>query len=74
VHAYVNAGFLIEWQNIQHHIVASARLCFGNIRPSFVHAQNAELALVGRDLYDSTTVAQVFGELLTNLQPVEMPP
>ncbi|XP_034488432.1 aldehyde oxidase 4 [Drosophila innubila] len=74
VHAYVNAGFLIEWRNIQHRIVASARLCFGNIRPGFVHAQNAEQSLVSRDLYDSATVAQVFGELLTSLQPVEMPP
>ncbi|KAM8703649.1 hypothetical protein ACLKA7_008301 [Drosophila subpalustris] len=74
VHAYVNAGFLIEWQDIQRHTVASARLCFGNIRPGYVHAQNAEQSLVGRDLYDSATVAQVFAELLASLQPVEMPP
>ncbi|XP_002000301.2 aldehyde oxidase 4 isoform X1 [Drosophila mojavensis] len=74
VHAYVNSGFLIEWQNVQHRIVASARLCFGNIRPDFVHAEHAEQLLVGRDLYDSATVAQVFEQLPTSLQAVEMPP
>ncbi|XP_030572036.1 aldehyde oxidase 4-like [Drosophila novamexicana] len=74
VHAYVNAGFLIEWQNTQHRIVGSARLCFGNILPDYVHAQDAEQLLVGRDLYDSATVAQVFEQLLMNLHPVEMPP
>ncbi|XP_001990519.2 aldehyde oxidase 4 [Drosophila grimshawi] len=72
VHAYVNAGFLIEWQNSQHRIVASARLCFGNIRPGYVHAQIVEQLLEGRDLYDNATVSQVFEQLLTSLQPVEM--
>ncbi|XP_051862470.1 uncharacterized protein LOC117575900 [Drosophila albomicans] len=74
VHAYVNAGFLIEWQNIQRRIVGSARICFGNIHPGFVHAQNVEQFLVGRDLYDNGTVVQAFEQLLTILQPVEMPP
>ncbi|KAH8311386.1 hypothetical protein KR044_006006 [Drosophila immigrans] len=74
VHAYVNAGFLIEWQNIQRRIVASARLCFGNIHPGYVHAQNVEQFLVGRDLYDNGTVVQAFEQLMTSLQPLEMPP
>lgn len=54
--------------------MGSARLCFGNIRPDYVHADNAEQLLVGRDLYDSSTVVQVFEQLLTTLQAVEMPP
>lgn len=39
-----------------------------------MHAEHAEQLLVGRDLYDSSTVTQVFEQLLTSLQPVEMPP
>ena len=74
MHAYVNAGFLIDWQNTQHRIVGSARICFGNIRPDYVHAHNAEQLLVGRDLYDSATVVQVFEQLLASLEPEEMPP
>ncbi|KAH8358794.1 hypothetical protein KR093_002517 [Drosophila rubida] len=74
VHAYVNAGFLIEWQNSQRRIVGSARICFGNIHPGFVHAQTVEQFLVGRDLFDDATVVQVFEQLQSSLQPVEMPP
>ncbi|EDW80734.1 uncharacterized protein Dwil_GK11684 [Drosophila willistoni] len=74
VHAYVNAGFLIEWQNIQRHTVRSARICFGNIRPNYVHAQPVEQLLIGRDLYDPATITQIFHQLLADLQPEEMPP
>ncbi|KAH8389372.1 hypothetical protein KR200_001891 [Drosophila serrata] len=74
VHAYVNAGFLIEWQDIQRRIVRSARICFGNIRPDYVHDDELEQLLPGRDLYDPATVAQIFQQLPASLQPEERPP
>nr|XP_016926109.2 indole-3-acetaldehyde oxidase-like [Drosophila suzukii] len=74
VHAYVNTGFLIEYENIQRRIVQSARICFGNISPDFVHAEKLENLLSGKDLYDPTTVAQIFQQLPTILQPEERPP
>lgn len=52
-------------------MVKSARLCFGS---GFVHAQSAEQLLVGRDLYNADTVAQVLQELLHSIQPEERPP
>ncbi|KAH8347445.1 hypothetical protein KR059_010727 [Drosophila kikkawai] len=74
VHAYVNAGFLIEWQNIQRRIVRSARICFGNIRPDYVHDDELEQLLPGKELYDPATVAQIFQQLPASLQPEERPP
>uniref|UniRef100_A0A6P4FPG3 Xanthine dehydrogenase-like n=1 Tax=Drosophila rhopaloa TaxID=1041015 RepID=A0A6P4FPG3_DRORH len=74
VHAYVNAGFLIEWQDIQRRIVRSARICFGNIRPDYIHDEQVEQLLPGKDLYDPATVAQIFQQLPASLQPEERPP
>ncbi|XP_016926106.4 uncharacterized protein [Drosophila suzukii] len=74
VHAYVNAGFLIEWQDLQRRIVASARICFGNIRPDYIHDDQVEQLLAGRDLYDPATVSQIFQQLLATIQPEERPP
>ncbi|XP_034664113.1 xanthine dehydrogenase/oxidase [Drosophila subobscura] len=74
VHAYVNAGFLIEWQDLQRHIVRSARICFGNIRPDYVHDRPLEQLLPGRDLYDAATVQQMFEQLRGSLQAEERPP
>ncbi|KAH8327480.1 hypothetical protein KR074_004615 [Drosophila pseudoananassae] len=74
VHAYVNAGFLIEWQDIQRSIVRSARICFGNIRPDYVHDDGLEQLLPGRDLYDPATVTQIFQQLSGSIQPEERPP
>ncbi|KAH8382927.1 hypothetical protein KR009_005850 [Drosophila setifemur] len=74
VHAYVNAGFLIEWQDIQRQIVRSARICFGNIRADYVHDEQVEQLLAGRDLYDPATVAQIFQQLPGSLQAEERPP
>ncbi|XP_041565468.1 indole-3-acetaldehyde oxidase-like isoform X2 [Drosophila elegans] len=74
VHAYVNAGFLIEWDDIQRKMVRSARICFGNIRPDYVHAENVEQLVPGKALYDPATIAQIFQQLPTSLQPEERPP
>ncbi|EDV43516.1 uncharacterized protein Dana_GF16485 [Drosophila ananassae] len=74
VHAYVNAGFLIEWQDTQRSIVRSARICFGNIRPDYVHDDGLEQLLPGRDLYDPATVTQIFQQLSGSIQPEERPP
>ncbi|KAH8327482.1 hypothetical protein KR074_006691, partial [Drosophila pseudoananassae] len=74
VHAYVNAGFLIEWQDIQRSIVRSALICFGNIRPDYVHDDGLEQLLPGRDLYDPATVTQIFQQLSGSIQPEERPP
>ncbi|XP_033150125.1 LOW QUALITY PROTEIN: aldehyde oxidase 4 [Drosophila busckii] len=56
------------------HLVASARICFGNLRPDFVHAHEVEQLLACRQLYDTATIAQVLHGLQSSLQAVEMPP
>lgn len=56
-HAYVNAAFLIEFDDKR--CVKSANICFGSIRPSLTHARRAEKILVGRDLYTNETLQLV---------------
>ncbi|XP_030374471.1 indole-3-acetaldehyde oxidase [Scaptodrosophila lebanonensis] len=70
-HAYVNAAFLLE---LQGPTIQSARLCFGGIRPDFVHATAIEKLLVSRNPYDAALMEQTFGQLSTILQPDEVLP
>lgn len=65
-HAYVNAAFLVQ---IQGGLVTSARICFGGINPTFVHASNTESFLIGRNLFDEDTLQGALATLSTELVP-----
>ncbi|TDG48782.1 hypothetical protein AWZ03_004685 [Drosophila navojoa] len=71
-HAYVNAAFLLELDAESK--VKNARICFGGIRPDFVHATPVEQLLVGRNPFDNALLEQVFDKLSTLLQPDEVLP
>lgn len=65
-HAYVNAGFLFKIQNEK---VESARICFGGINPTFIHASVTENLLVGKDLYCNETLQAALTSITNELQP-----
>ncbi|XP_064547330.1 uncharacterized protein LOC135434622 isoform X2 [Drosophila montana] len=71
-HAYVNAAFLLELDAGSK--VKNARICFGGIRPDFVHATAIEQLLVGRSPFDNALLEQVFVKLSTLVQPDEVLP
>ncbi|XP_034488431.1 indole-3-acetaldehyde oxidase [Drosophila innubila] len=71
-HAYVNAAFLLEMDSDSK--VKSARICFGGIRPDFVHAKTIEELIAGRNPFENTLLEQVFTKLPTLLQPDEVLP
>jgi len=71
-HAYVNAAFLLEVEtNCK---VKSARICFGGIRPDFVHASVIEKLLVGQSPYETKLVEQTFTKLADLIKPDEVLP
>jgi len=71
-HAYVNAAFLLEVEtNCK---VKSARICFGGIRPDFVHASVIEKLLVGQSPYEIKLVEQTFTKLVDLIKPDEVLP
>lgn len=70
-HAYVNAGFLFEFNNSggQRSIV-SCRVCFGGINPSFTHAIGTETAMTGsNDLYTNDGLQRAISALQKDLLP-----
>ncbi|KAH8420939.1 hypothetical protein KR222_010850 [Zaprionus bogoriensis] len=71
-HAYVNAAFLLELDAESK--VKSARICFGGIRPDFVHAKVIEELLMTRNPFESAQLEQIFAKLPTQLQPDEVLP
>ncbi|XP_041565054.1 abscisic-aldehyde oxidase isoform X3 [Drosophila elegans] len=71
-HAYVNAAFLLELETDSK--VKSARICFGGIRPDFVHATVIEKLLVGQNPYESNMVEQTFTKLEDLIKPDEVLP
>lgn len=71
-HAYVNAAFLLELETDSK--VKSARICFGGIRPDFVHASTVEKLLVGQNPYENNSVEQTFNKLGEVIQPDEVLP
>ncbi|XP_033150124.1 xanthine dehydrogenase [Drosophila busckii] len=73
VHAYVNAGFLIEWHDANSQ-VKSARVCFGGIRPDFVHASSIEKLLIGSNPFENSLLERAFSNLESILQPDEVLP
>ncbi|KAH8359005.1 hypothetical protein KR093_003803, partial [Drosophila rubida] len=71
-HAYVNAAFLLELDTKSQ--VKNVRICFGGIRPDFVHAKEIEELLMGRNPFENALLGQVFSKLSTLLQPDEVLP
>lgn len=65
-HAYVNAAFLFKFNG---DIVESARICFGGISPSFIHATNTEKILQGKDLYTNETLQLAITYLNNEINP-----
>ncbi|XP_045464415.1 indole-3-acetaldehyde oxidase-like [Harmonia axyridis] len=71
-HALVNAGFLFEMNSED--MVKNARIIFGNINPSFIHATKTEKYLIGKKLFDDDTLQGAFEKLSEELQPDVNPP
>lgn len=66
-HAMVNAGFLVKLD--ENSVVTQARIVYGAINPSFVHAERAEAYLTGKKLFDNETLQGTFKELDAEIQP-----
>ncbi|KAF2885005.1 hypothetical protein ILUMI_21179 [Ignelater luminosus] len=66
-HALVNAGFLLKLDDSNK--VESARIVYGSINPSFIHAQNSEAYLTGKNLFENETLQGVFETLDKELVP-----
>ncbi|XP_075153164.1 uncharacterized protein LOC142226822 [Haematobia irritans] len=67
--AYVNAGFLLDLESMATGSVKNARLCFGGIRPDFVHASAVEDKLRGQCIYDKAVITKLFATLSATLKP-----
>lgn len=65
-HAWVNASFLFKFNG---EIVDTARICFGAINPSFIHATNTEKSLEGKNLYTNETLQSAISYLKNDLNP-----
>ncbi|RZC34943.1 indole-3-acetaldehyde oxidase-like, partial [Asbolus verrucosus] len=66
-HALVNAGFLLELN--EKNIVKSARIVYGTINPSFIHATKTEQFLVGKQLFEDEVLQKSFKVLESELIP-----
>ncbi|XP_073819307.1 uncharacterized protein [Musca autumnalis] len=69
-HAYVNAAFLLELEPKTDKVLTS-RICFGGIRPNFVHVPTIESILRGRCFHDKKVVEEIFSEMQSAIQPDE---
>lgn len=67
-HAYVNAAFLIEW-NDNTSLIQSIRICYGGITPDFVHAKKTEKLLIGKDLYTNAVLRNSLTTLSNEIHP-----
>ncbi|CAG9761736.1 unnamed protein product [Ceutorhynchus assimilis] len=66
-HAMVNAGFLLNIDNLGQ--VKSARIVYGGINPTFVHAFNTEALLLKNPLFNNNVLQQIFQSLDQELKP-----
>lgn len=67
-HAYVNAAFLLE-VNDQKNSVVAAKLCFGGIDETFVHADKTQAFLIGKDPFSNATIQGALKVLQGELKP-----
>ncbi|CAG9861069.1 unnamed protein product [Phyllotreta striolata] len=70
-HAMVNAGFLVQLQN---GIVQKARIVYGGIDSTFVHASLTEKIIKGKNLYDNANLQIIFNSLNNEIIPEDTPP
>ncbi|XP_011197089.1 uncharacterized protein LOC105221652 [Zeugodacus cucurbitae] len=73
-HAFVNAAFLLDMDVTSWGVVNSARICFGGIRPDFVHAYATEACLVNQNIFDKEILTRVFVTLNNEVLPDEVLP
>lgn len=69
--AYVNAAFLFKFNS---NCIESARLCFGGINSQFIHANDTELLLRGKNLYTNETLRIAIKVLENEIKPDEIMP
>ncbi|XP_047998098.1 probable aldehyde oxidase 4 [Leguminivora glycinivorella] len=72
-HAIVNAAFLYKICDPQDH-VCLARMVYGGLSPHFVHANNTEKFLIGRQLFSNDTLQSAIKVLLQDLVVEDCPP
>ncbi|KAL7051324.1 hypothetical protein ACKWTF_004429 [Chironomus riparius] len=65
-HAYVNAAFLLE---INDKTVISAKICYGGINPTFIHAEKTETFLVGENLFENKSLQNAITILNDEIKP-----
>ncbi|KAJ6642124.1 Indole-3-acetaldehyde oxidase [Pseudolycoriella hygida] len=65
-HAYVNAAFLLKMSGGK---VSSARICFGGISPTFIHATSTENLLIGKDIHTNDVLKDALTCLSSELNP-----
>ncbi|KOB66465.1 Aldehyde oxidase 2, partial [Operophtera brumata] len=68
--AIVNAAFNFEL-SCSSQIIEDARIVFGNISSTFVHATKTELFLIGKCVYDNTVLQEAVEVLRGELVPTE---
>lgn len=70
-HAYVNAAFLVEFENGD--VIKRAVICYGGISKSFVHARATEKYIIGKKLFDDATIQEALKVLEDELKPDQVP-
>ncbi|XP_026467613.1 indole-3-acetaldehyde oxidase-like [Ctenocephalides felis] len=67
-HAYVNAGFCLNL-NPNTETVEKAKLVFGGIAPTFIHATKTEKLLLGMNLFDNNVLKSTLEALHAEIEP-----
>ena len=67
-HAYVNAAFLFQF-HLKKNLISTARLCFGGINPSFIHAKETEKYLREKTFISNDTFQGAINILDGELNP-----
>jgi len=65
-HAYVNAAFLLEMDSTK---VISAKICYGGINPTFIHAEKTETFLIGENLFENKSLHNALTILNDEIKP-----
>lgn len=66
-HALVNAGFLLQLDS--DNLVVSARIVYGCINSTFIHATNTENYLQGKNIFDNAVLQEAMATLDSELDP-----
>ncbi|XP_055380079.1 uncharacterized protein LOC129611138 [Condylostylus longicornis] len=69
-HALLNAAFLLQIQSTATQlIIMSARLCFGNVSPYFVHATETENFMINKNLLEENVIEQILAKAYDEIYP-----